>query len=338
MTKINKILIGVIVFLLIMVAFLYKKTLDNKKILLLEEKENKEIIRLVEELKSKEELGIINKLYQENNIYYFQIDEDMEFILNSDVFQREKIDKDGLFNGYRYMNNQQEIKFEYRYEYIYYPKLAILIDDVGMNTKVAENFVELGMKLNYAVLPFLPRSLEAGEILRKAGHTTILHMPMEGSNENLNKKTEGLLHSKMPAQEIKKTFDKAMDNVGNLKGFNNHMGSVFTSNEEKIKTLLDYIKDKDLYFIDSNTSRNTKAHEIAKKIGIPTFKCSGFLDNSNKVEDIEKEIVRFINMAKDREKVLVIGHYHQNMVEALKNKKEFIEKSGVKLVYIEEIL
>lgn len=341
MNKLSKTLTGVIILLLLLVGFLSKYILDKKHLEEERVKENKEVLRLSEELENYGQENYINNLSNKDGVFYFEIDEGKNIDIKSDIFEKvvsTLFENNKITSHIVQFKKGEDIKFEYRFNYRFYPKLAILIDDVGMNTSVARKFVDLDMTLTYAVLPYLPKSKEAGDILREAGYLTILHMPMEGSNPNLNKKTDGLIYDYFDEKRIQKEFDAAYENVGEVKGFNNHMGSVFTSDEEKMEMLLRHTGKKGLFYVDSNTSRRTRGYYVAKQMGIPTVKCSHFIDNSKKVEDIEKEIEKSVQLAKDHKKVVVIGHYHNNLVEALKNKKEYIEANGVKLVNVGQLL
>ncbi|WP_320046984.1 divergent polysaccharide deacetylase family protein [uncultured Ilyobacter sp.] len=221
---------------------------------------------------------------------------------------------------------------------VYSGKLSILIDDVGMNTQTADIFGKIKKPVSFATIPFLPRSSEATEKLKEYGFQVILHMPMAGSSDSLNSRTEGILMPKMTKEEVYKRFDKAIGDVGEMKGFNNHMGSRFTENAFQMKTLLKYAKNKDMFYIDSKTTSKTKGYSTAKELGVPTYYCSKFLDNSKNVEDIKKEIKAAVKMATDSGKILAIGHYHKNMAVALKSMVDYIENEGVELVYVSEVL
>ncbi len=220
----------------------------------------------------------------------------------------------------------------------YRGKLSILIDDVGMNTQTADIFGEIKKPVSFATIPFLPRSSEATKKLRNYGFEVILHMPMAGSNDSLNSRTEGIIMPEMTKEEVYTRFDKAIADVGEMKGFNNHMGSRFTEDAFQMKSLLKYAKNKNMFYIDSKTTSKNKGYAIAKELGVPTYYCSKFLDNSKEVEDIKKEIKSAVKMAKDGGKLLAIGHYHKNMAVALKSMTNYIENEGVELVYLREVL
>ncbi|MGB6129603.1 MAG: divergent polysaccharide deacetylase family protein [Psychrilyobacter sp.] len=218
------------------------------------------------------------------------------------------------------------------------PKLAILIDDVGMNTKNTTYFKKIDRNLSFATIPYLPKTNQATKILKDAGFEVILHMPMEGSNEILNRRTKGLIKSSMTEKEIYDKFDKAIENLGVVRGFNNHMGSRFTNNLEKMKVLLSYAKKKDMFFIDSNTNSKKEGYKIAKELDIPTYYTSYFIDNTHKKEDIMEAIKVSVRLAKERKKVLVIGHYRKETAAAIYEMLDYIEDEGVELVPISEVL
>ena len=246
--------------------------------------------------------------------------------------------KDGDKETISYRDAEDKVVYTVELDYYDAPKLAILIDDVGMNLAAVESFSQIDEPLTFATIPFLPKSREGTEALRNAGFEVILHMPMAGSSDSLNSRTKGILLPTMSKTEIYDTLDRALEDIGKVDGFNNHMGSRFTSNETKMRELLDYANRKDLYFIDSNTAIKNMGYPVSKEIGLPTYYCSHFLDNSRKMEDMQKEIETAVKLAKRNGKALVIGHFHKGMAEAIQAKLNYIEGQGVKLVFASDLL
>lgn len=216
--------------------------------------------------------------------------------------------------------------------------LAILIDDAGGSLELAKAFASLDMKISFAVLPYLAKSREVNEYLTSKGHTVILHLPMEGSDTAVNDNTKGLLKTELSKEEMSEIFKNALDNVGSVRGFNNHMGSVFTSSKEAMGTVLSYGKERNLFYVDSRTIASSQGYKTAKEMNIPTAQCVHFLDNSKNVVDIEKELLRAARISQNKKNALVIGHFHKNMVEALANTKETLANSGINLIFVDEIL
>jgi len=269
--------------------------------------------------------------------YIFDLKKEDKLNLEDDILQIKKILKENK-EEIVYRDSQGNEKLILEINYFSLPKLAILIDDVGMNTKNTTYFKKIDRSLSFASLPYLPKTEEATKILKDAGFEVILHMPMEGSNDILNSRTKGLIEESMTKKIIYDKFDGAIENVGEVKGFNNHMGSRFTNNSKKMRELLSYAKKKDMFFIDSNTNSKKEGYKIAKELDIPTYYTSYFLDNSHKKEDIMKAIKVAVSLTKERKKLLVIGHYRKETAEAIYEMLDYIDNEGVELVSISEIL
>ena len=337
MSEINKKIIyssGIISILIIVILFKwYSGNKYEKQIKLQEKLAIKKIINKVEEYSM-----MSGRPIKKDGIkYIFDLKKEDKLNLEDDILQIKKILKENK-EEIVYRDSQGNEKLILEINYFSLPKLAILIDDVGMNTKNTTYFKKIDRSLSFASLPYLPKTEEATKILKDAGFEVILHMPMEGSNDILNSRTKGLIEESMTKKIIYDKFDGAIENVGEVKGFNNHMGSRFTNNSKKMRELLSYAKKKDMFFIDSNTNSKKEGYKIAKELDIPTYYTSYFLDNSHKKEDIMKAIKVAVSLTKERKKLLVIGHYRKETAEAIYEMLDYIDNEGVELVSISEIL
>ena len=59
------------------------------------------------------------------------------------------------------------------------PRIAIIVDDIGMSKGPIDKLVELPAPVTFSVLPDLPYSKYAAEAARKKGWDVMLHLPME---------------------------------------------------------------------------------------------------------------------------------------------------------------
>ena len=337
MSKINKkIIYGTGIITILIVAILFKWYSGNKYEKQIKLKENLAIEKIIDEVKK---YSVISGRALENNgiKYTFDLKKNVDLNLENKVLQIKEISKDNQ-KKIIYSDSKGIEKLILEINYITLPKLAILIDDVGMNTKTTTYFKKIDKALSFASLPYLPKTREATKILKDAGFEVILHMPMEGSNDTLNGRTKGLIKQSMSEKKIYDKFDGAIENIGDIRGFNNHMGSRFTNNSEKMRSLLSYAKKKDMFFIDSNTNSKKEGYYIAKELDIPTYYTSYFIDNSHEKENIMKAIKVSVKLAKEKEKILVIGHYRKETAEAIYEMLDYIEDQGVELVSINEIL
>ncbi|MCM8817897.1 MAG: divergent polysaccharide deacetylase family protein, partial [Candidatus Omnitrophica bacterium] len=130
---------------------------------------------------------------------------------------------------------KKEIPKEIEKKKIKKGKVAIIIDDVGWNLSIIKELEEINKPLTLSILPKAPYSEKIVKELKDKNFELFLHLPLEPSppSQCLDK---GLIKVDMDAEEIKKVFE---DNVRYflpyIKGVNNHMGSLFTTNEEKMR-------------------------------------------------------------------------------------------------------
>lgn len=143
----------------------------------------------------------------------------------------------------------------------------------------------------------------------------------------------------MTSQEIEKKFLSDLSAVPGVVGVNNHMGSRFTSNPEKMRVLLKLIKDKNLFFFDSATSTATKGGMVAREIGIPFEENSMFVDLKDDPVFMDKQFKAALRKIKRYGQCAVIGHIHKKyMPAALKSAMALYKENGVQFVYLTDII
>jgi len=222
-------------------------------------------------------------------------------------------------------------------------RISIIIDDIGWNLDVIKEVEDIKQPLNLSVLPFTPYGEEIIEKLKNKNFEFMLHLPLEPlpPNSCLDK---GAINTKMSEEEIREKFNADIEPLYSyVKGVNNHMGSLFTSNREKMEILLEEIKERNLFFIDSKTSSNSYGYSIAKKLGIPTGQRDVFLDYSPEEkfpdpEYIREQLYKLVQQAKKKGRAIGIGHPRKNTFEVLKNELPKIEEEGVKVVFVSTLV
>ena len=145
----------------------------------------------------------------------------------------------------------------------------------------------------------------------------MLHQPMEPFNPQLDP-GPGALYSTDNSDRICSTI---LDNIAStpyVKGVNNHMGSRFTSQYEKMVPALQTIKSKSLYFIDSVTTYRSVAYRAAQNICLISSRRNIFLDHVPKVEAITQQLQGLKRYAAKYSQCLAIGHPYPETFTALK--------------------
>ncbi len=185
--------------------------------------------------------------------------------------------------------------------------LIFVIDDVGNNLEQLDEFLKIPAPLVFAVMPQRPYTKESIRRIRDAGKMVIIHQPMESVGGWDPGK--GALYVKMSEPEIVRILDENMDSTGNLSGLNNHMGSSFTTDPEVMRVVLKYLKDHNMFFLDSVTNTNLVGEEIAKELGTPYLKRNSmFLDNESDRESVLSAIMEGQRVAEKNGHAVMIGH------------------------------
>jgi hypothetical protein len=215
--------------------------------------------------------------------------------------------------------------------------VAIVIDDLGLSLAAARCFLALEAPLTLSILPFQPETRAVAEEAHRAGRPVLLHLPMEPAGYPVVDPGPGALLRAMDRAEVERRVEEAVRDVPFIIGVNNHMGSRYTEDAERMAWVLAGIKKRGLLFLDSRTSAQSKAFQTARELGIQAAERTVFLDNVQEAEAIRVQIRRLVALARQRGRVVAIGHPYPITCQVLKEEYNYLT-SKVELVPITSIL
>lgn len=219
------------------------------------------------------------------------------------------------------------------------PAISIIIDDIGYRMREDLRAIAIPGSLAYAIMPHSPHAVKMSRLASEKGKTVILHLPMEAVKEEKNHLLgPGALKLDMTREQFMYTLN---DNLGSLPdaiGVNNHMGSLLTRHPGHMEWLMDALSKNNKFYIDSVTSEYSVASRIAKEKNVPYLKRDVFLDNEHNKSYIKSQLSELIRIAKFRGKALGIGHPHPETIQVLTRELQELEKYGVKLVSLKELM
>jgi uncharacterized protein len=210
-------------------------------------------------------------------------------------------------------------------------RLALLIDDLGNDDAALRRVAEMSWPMTGAVLPALPRSAWSARTLRGAGKEVLLHLPMEPRDPG-SRPGPGLVRTNMSAADIVRVVEADLSDVPGAVGVNNHMGSKATANARVMDTVLEVLRQRGLFFIDSRTTAATVAEQEALRLGVPAASRAVFLDDVLESSAVEKQIWEAAERARRDGTAIAIGHPHPVTLGALEKVAPQLERSGVELV------
>jgi len=219
-------------------------------------------------------------------------------------------------------------------------KVAIVIDDIGYDIPIARDFLNLPVPITLSIFPYAPHSKEIAREARSKHHEVLMHLPMEPEGYPGKGKDPGpgALYVKMSSSEIVRQIDSDLDRIPEVCGVNNHMGSRFTCDPKCVKVLMETLKKRKKFFLDSRTSTKSVGFKIAEEEGIPTAKRDVFLDNVRDVKKIRLQLDHLVERAKKKGYGVGIGHPHLATYLALKKAIPDYQKEGVEFVFISSLV
>ena len=217
------------------------------------------------------------------------------------------------------------------------PRIALIIDDLGYDRDMAMAFFQLDLPLTFSVLPMAPYSDAVVQEATRRGRELMLHLPLEPKNYPTLNPGPGALLTDMDDKEIRRILEAHLSQVAGSRGVNHHMGSCFTEREDKMQIVLSELKKRSLFYIDSRTTKETVALEMARRMGLPSARRHVFLDNELSPRRIRFQMERLLGMAKRSGTAIGIAHPHEETLQVIKEYRHRLE-SNVKLIPASELV
>ncbi len=215
-------------------------------------------------------------------------------------------------------------------------RVALVIDDLGHDVADLRPLEALGVPITYSVLPFEPQTPEVVAELRQRKAEILLHLPMEPRNgENPG---PGALLQGMSDGELRQRTEAALKAVPGAVGVNNHMGSLLSSEEGPMSTVLGVLAERSLFFLDSRTSADSVGYKVALGLGVPAAERQVFLDGEATPEAIHTQFQRLLALARAKGSAIAIGHPHPETLAALTREVPKAKADGFEFVPVSYLL
>ncbi|SEL89562.1 hypothetical protein SAMN05444853_10166 [Pasteurella skyensis] len=210
-------------------------------------------------------------------------------------------------------------------------KLAIVIDDIGYRQNDLAIY-NLPKEISVSIIPSSPYAISRAELAFQQQRDILIHLPMQPLNSSISK-GEKMLRVGMSKEKIKDLVISAKEGIPYAIGLNNHMGSAATKDETSMRYLMEVLSENKLFFLDSKTIGSSVAADIAKEFNIPTLVRNVFLDNSNKLSDLQHQFNYAIRYARKKGVAILIAHPRTHSIQVLKQKLRNLPKD-IQLVNI----
>ncbi len=217
-------------------------------------------------------------------------------------------------------------------------RVAIIIDDIGQNVAPVQALLDMEIPFTFSILPGLEHSEDVVRMIHEENREIMLHLPMEPINYPKENPGKLALMVYMDPNDIRDRVKDLLGRVPNSVGVNNHMGSRFTQDREKVSAMLSEIKKRGLFFIDSLTISGSVAYEESLRLGLRAGKRDIFLDHIDRTDAVSGQIDKLIRMANRKGSAIAICHPRKNTIKALRKALKQFKSQGIEIVPVSELI
>ncbi|MEJ2640034.1 MAG: divergent polysaccharide deacetylase family protein [Desulfosarcinaceae bacterium] len=199
------------------------------------------------------------------------------------------------------------------------PLVAIIVDDLGYDLKLARRYLEMEGPLTFSMLPQGPFTAEIVAEAHARGHEIMLHLPMEPMEYPQISPGPGALLAEMPPDQLLAQLDTDLAAIPYVKGVNNHMGSRLSAQAPQMRQIFSRLKARGLYYVDSRTTKETVGRPSAERLRLPFAERDIFIDHYQDADFIRKQLRLLVKRAYAQGYAIGIAHPHPLTIELMRD-------------------
>lgn len=218
------------------------------------------------------------------------------------------------------------------------PKIALIIDDMGLDRPAFERINRLNVPVTMAFLPYGEDAQSMIDEMHPV-HEAIMHLPMEPlSHKGLA--GPDMLKTDRTVEEIQSDLIRNLSKLTGYVGINNHTGSQFTADPVGMSVVLEELDRRGLYFLDSVTTKDRVAKDIAKPHGWDVIERDVFLDGEwpdVSVGSIKDQLSQLERIARVHGLAIGIAHPYPETLDTIGPWLVTAESRGFDLILVSDL-
>ena len=217
-------------------------------------------------------------------------------------------------------------------------RVAILIEGLGDDIEPVGRLLSIGIPLTLGVLPYRRHSHEVAERAYRGGIEVLLQVPLEPRGFPLTNPGPGCLLVSMGRQAIQLELAAQVASLPYCSGVSPHMGSLFFEEEEPITFLMAFLKERDLFWVDSRGSPVSRVTQAARAHGVPFVQVTHLLDEQRDEIWVIRQLCRLADFAARNGWALGIGRPYPETLAALPRVQAAFREKNVTLVPVSGLI
>lgn len=216
-------------------------------------------------------------------------------------------------------------------------KIVIIIDDMGMDKRRSAEALTLPGPLTLSYLPYATHLQPSVDEARQTGHEVLVHIPMEPESTSIDAGPT-VLRASMTDDEMRTMIDKNLSAFTGYVGFNNHMGSKLTQDQQAMQIVMAEAVKRGLLVVDSRTSAVSVADQVAGAFGAAHTLRDVFLDHNEDLNSVKDALAQLENVARHKGYAVAIGHPKDNTLTALREWLPTLAGKGLQLAPVSAVV
>ncbi|MDB5360129.1 MAG: mapP2 [Rhodospirillales bacterium] len=217
------------------------------------------------------------------------------------------------------------------------PMIAIVIDDMGLDRKRSAEVMTLPGPLTLSFMTYAEDLAKQTATGRAHGDEIMLHMPMEPQARHVDPGPNALVTG-LDDTELRRRVIWGLGRIDGFVGVNNHMGSKFTESQPGMAIVLDQLRARGLFFLDSRTTPHSVGLATARQMGVASVGRDIFLDNFMTNPEVARELAQTEAVARKNGVAIAIGHPHDATIAELRQWLPTAAAKGFRLVPVSAIV
>ncbi|MGB0630399.1 MAG: divergent polysaccharide deacetylase family protein [Alphaproteobacteria bacterium] len=217
------------------------------------------------------------------------------------------------------------------------PEIALVMDDMGYDRVHSAQAVRLPSAVTLSYLPNAPDVQRQVRVARLRGHPVMLHLPMEAPSHK-GRPGVNVLALKGSERILRERMTRMLASFDGYIGVNNHMGSRFTRDPDRMKIVLSELRRRGLFFLDSRTSNRSVGGETAREARVAYAVRDVFIDHDPEPENIRARLSETERLARRKGSAIAIAHPRPATMKLLEPWVRQLADKGFKLVPVTKLL
>lgn len=214
-------------------------------------------------------------------------------------------------------------------------EIALIFESLGSSRQDFHRIYDLKLPLTVSVIPGLRFSQNVAHIAARAGFSVLINLPLEPKEKEEHPSLKfDYIGSYLAKNQINRLLNNNLNSLRIAIGVSTYQGSQATQEREFLNHILDRIKQRNLIFIDSRTTPDSIAYEVAEEKNIKTAYSHAFLSPEAGPKKLKEKIETLI-ADNPGQKIILIARPEKNTFEFFENNLSWLRQKA-RFITIEE--